>query len=97
MSKQLLFGLLGIGIMTGLTGNVIAQDQPLTVKQAVQNALNNYGTIRAKANYVKASQANVRETKMEYLPDINLAAQESLGDAARRIRATVRDRFDRGA
>jgi hypothetical protein len=27
------------------------------------NALNNYGTIRAKANYVKASQANVREAR----------------------------------
>ena len=48
--------------------------QALTLRQAVQTALNNYGTIRAKANYVKASQANVKEVKTEYLPDINFAA-----------------------
>jgi outer membrane protein TolC len=51
----------------------------LTLKQAVQTALTNFGTIRAKANYVKASQANVLETKREYLPDVNLAVQQEYG------------------
>ena len=60
-----------------LAGGVSAQ--ALTLKQAVQTAMTNYGTIRAKANYVKASQANVRETKREYLPDINFAAQQDYG------------------
>jgi outer membrane protein TolC len=60
-----------------LAGGVSAQ--VLTLKQAVQTAMTNYGTIRAKANYVKASQANVRETKREYLPDINFAAQQDYG------------------
>ncbi|MES1161209.1 MAG: TolC family protein, partial [Bacteroidota bacterium] len=41
--------------------------QVLSLKDAVQTALTNYGTIRAKANYAKASQANVIETKREYL------------------------------
>ncbi|HEY4337995.1 MAG TPA: TolC family protein, partial [Puia sp.] len=56
--------------------------QVLTMKQAVQNALNNYGTIRAKANYVKASQANVKEARREYLPDINFGIQQDYGTVA---------------
>src|ERR1700759_3924699 len=56
-----------------------ANAQVLTLKQAVQTALNNYGTIRAKTNYVKASQANVKETRREYLPDVNLSPQNSYG------------------
>ena len=60
-----------------LAGGVSAQ--VLTLKQAVQTAMSNYGTIRAKADYVKASQANVKATKREYLPDINFAAQQDYG------------------
>src|SRR5262249_52637146 len=56
-----------------------AMAQTLTLKQAVQAALNNYGTIRAKANYVKAARANVREVKNEYLPDLSLAAEQAYG------------------
>jgi len=52
------------------------------MRQAVQNALNNYGTIRAKANYVKASRANVKEAKREYLPDINFGIQQDYGTVA---------------
>src|SRR5579859_3349815 len=77
MSKQQLTGLLGIFLLGGLPG--AAGAQVLTLKEAVQTALNNYGTIRAKINYVKASQANVKETKLEYLPDLNLSAQNVYG------------------
>jgi outer membrane protein TolC len=56
-----------------------AKTQVLTLKQAVQTALNNYGTIRAKADYVKASQAGVKETRLEYLPDLNVSAQQVYG------------------
>jgi len=60
-----------------LAGGVSAQ--VLTLKQAVQTAMSNDGTIRAKADYGKASQANVKATKREYLPDINFAAQQDYG------------------
>lgn len=56
-----------------------ANAQVLNLKDAVKTALDNYGTIRAKANYVKASQANVLETKREYLPDLNISAQHDYG------------------
>lgn len=77
MLKQSFTGLIWVLIFNVPAGRAAAQ--ALTLRQAVQTALNNYGTIHAKANYVAASRANVRETKMEYLPDINLAAQQTYG------------------
>lgn len=78
MSNKLVFSL--AWVFTLAAGQTSAQ--VLTVRQAVQNALNNYGTIRAKANYAKASQANVKEAKREYLPDINFGIQQDYGTVA---------------
>ena len=64
MCKQLFFGLFWVLVSVIWAGPV--NGQVLTMRQAVQNALNNYGTIRAKANYAKASAANVREAGREY-------------------------------
>jgi outer membrane protein TolC len=58
-----------------------ANSQVLTLKDAVQTALNNYGTIKAKANYLKASEASEKETSLEYLPDLNVGAQNVYGTA----------------
>ncbi len=80
MCKQLFFGLSGVLVSLMMAGT--ANAQVLTMKQAVQNALNNYGTIRAKANYAKASAANVRETRAEYLPDINFSLSQDYGTVA---------------
>lgn len=53
--------------------------QVLTMKQAVQTALDNYGTIKARANQLNASKAFLKETKSEYLPDVSLSAQQDYG------------------
>jgi outer membrane protein TolC len=58
-----------------------ANSQVLTLKDAVQTALNNYGTIKAKANYLEASQASAKETSLEYLPDLNVGVQNVYGTA----------------
>jgi outer membrane protein TolC len=79
MSKKFLSGLFWVVLLCFPAARLAAQ--ALTLRQAVQTALNNYGTIRAKADYVKAARANVREVKSEYLPDINLAAQQVYGTA----------------
>jgi len=79
MSKKIRNGLFWALLLSMPTVSVTAQ--ALTLKQAVETALNNYGTIRAKANYLKASQANVKEVKTEYLPDVNFAAQQVYGTA----------------
>jgi outer membrane protein TolC len=77
MSKNQFATLLGALLLSIFTAG--AQAQTLSLKDAVKTALNNYGTIRAKANYVKASQANVLESKREYLPDLNISAQHDYG------------------
>lgn len=53
--------------------------QVLTLKDAVQTALNNYGSIKAKANYANASKALVKESRLEALPDFNVSAQQDFG------------------
>ncbi len=58
-----------------------ADSQVLTLKDAVNSALANYGTVKAKTNYLKASQVNVKEASSEYLPNLNLAAQQAYGTA----------------
>ncbi|HTQ28114.1 MAG TPA: TolC family protein [Puia sp.] len=56
-----------------------ARGQVLTLKEAVQKSLANYGTLKAKANYVNASKALVKESSREYLPDLNISAQQDYG------------------
>ncbi len=56
-----------------------SQKKTLTLKDAIQTALNNYGTVKAKANYVKSSAANVAESQKEQLPDLNVSAQQDYG------------------
>ena len=74
-SKRFLLSLSGIFLFI----NVQAQQKVLDIKQAEQIALSNYGTIKAKANQLNASKASLKETKTEYLPDLNISAQQAYG------------------
>ncbi len=53
--------------------------QPLTLKEALETAANNYPSIRAKSNYIKASAASAEEAKREALPNIILSGQQDYG------------------
>lgn len=53
--------------------------QTLSLKQAVNTALNNYGTIKAKDNYANASKSSIQQAKREYLPNFSLSAQQDYG------------------
>lgn len=53
--------------------------QPLTLKQALETALNNYPSIKAKANYIKASTASAQEAKREALPNVIVSGQQDYG------------------
>src|SRR4030095_32991 len=64
-----------------LLAAVRAGGQILTLKEAVNTTLNNYGTIKAKDSYLKASQASAKEASAAYLPNLNLAAQQAYGTA----------------
>jgi len=72
-----------LGLLVILTGGgiavAVAQTSPLTLQNALQTGLNNYQSVKAKENYAKAAAANVTATRQEFLPDLNLAAQNSYG------------------
>lgn len=53
--------------------------QTLSIKEAVETGMINYGTIKAKAKYVSASEENIKQAKLEYLPDFSLSAQQNYG------------------
>ena len=53
--------------------------QVLTLNDAVETALTNYASIKAKNNYLNASKATVEQSKKEYLPNFNLSAQQDYG------------------
>jgi outer membrane protein TolC len=53
--------------------------QPLSLKQALETALNNYPSIKAKTNYVKSSTATAEEAKREALPNLIVSGQQDYG------------------
>ncbi|MGN6416251.1 MAG: TolC family protein [Pseudobacter sp.] len=77
MSAKHLMKLAGVALaLFSVTGTMA---QTLTLKDAVQTAITNYGTIRAKEQYAKASGATVQQSKKEYLPDLSLSFQQDYG------------------
>lgn len=56
-----------------------AAQTKLSLKQAIGIGLENYGTIKAKDAYAKASAAGVVQAKLDYLPNFNLSAQANYG------------------
>ena len=57
---------------------VHAQEK-LTLQQALQLAVDNYGTVKAKAHYAEASAVAVDQAKRDYLPNFVLAGQQDYG------------------
>jgi outer membrane protein TolC len=53
--------------------------QPLTLKEALETAVNNYPSIKAKSNYVKSSTASAEEAKREALPNLIVSGQQVYG------------------
>jgi outer membrane protein TolC len=53
--------------------------QPLTLKQALEMAINNYPSIKAKSDYLKSSMASAEEAKTEALPALVVSGQQDYG------------------
>jgi adhesin transport system outer membrane protein len=53
--------------------------QTLSLKEAIKTGLENYGSIRAKTNYSNASRETLKQSKRDYLPNLNLSAQQDYG------------------
>lgn len=74
--KQVIFLLL-FSLLVVTNSRVNAQ--VITLQAALQTALANYGTLKAKTNYVNASKASVKQSLRNVLPDFNLSAQQDYG------------------
>jgi outer membrane protein TolC len=61
------------------TYHSFAQQNVLTLKDAISIAVKNYGTLKAKSNYIKASASSVAQSRKEYLPDLNISMQQDYG------------------
>lgn len=59
--------------------SLLSAQQTLTLKDAIQTAINNYGTIKAKSSYAASSQASVEQARRDYLPNLNISAQQDYG------------------
>ncbi len=59
----------------------VTAQQPLSLKEAINIAVENYGTIKAKADYAQASEALAGQARRDYLPNLNLSAQQAYGTA----------------
>jgi outer membrane protein TolC len=60
-------------------GAGILNAQTLSLKDAVNTALTNYDLLKAKGNYVHASEESVKQSKRDYLPNLSLSAQNDYG------------------
>lgn len=55
--------------------------QPLSLKDALQLSVNNYGTVLAKTKYAEASKKAVKKAQLDYLPNFNFSAEINYGTA----------------
>ncbi len=79
MFRILSFAFLLFGFIILQAQVLVAQPKPLTVKVAVETGVANYGSIKARLNNIKGSKAALLGTRREYLPDLNISAQQDYG------------------
>ncbi|MFI0490215.1 TolC family protein [Flavobacterium sp.] len=57
----------------------ISYSQTLSLRDALKIGLENYGSVKAKNYYAKASQENLKQSRRDYLPNLNVSAQQDYG------------------
>ncbi len=74
-SKKLFFVLFSFVMLQGK----VASAQTLNLQQALGKSLENYGSIKAKANVLNASRTGTDQVVKDYLPNVVLSAQQNYG------------------
>ena len=59
--------------------NTAKAQEVLTLKSALETAVQNYGTIKAKESYRLSSQESIELAKRQYLPNLNISLQHDYG------------------
>ncbi len=76
--KKIFYSALLAGCILGIGPAAFAQT-PLLLSEAVRQGIQHYQNIEAKRNYLKASQALVKNTQNEYLPNVIAGIQQVYG------------------
>lgn len=53
--------------------------QNLSLRDAIDTGMTNYGLVKAKGKYAEAAQETVKQTRRDYLPNLNLSTQQDYG------------------
>ncbi len=59
--------------------NTAKAQEVLTLQSALETAVQNYGTIKAKESYRLSSQESIELAKRQYLPNLNISVQQDYG------------------
>ncbi|ASK31408.1 transporter [Chryseobacterium sp. T16E-39] len=59
--------------------NKVNAQEVISLQSALETAVHNYGTIKAKESYRLSSQESVELAKRQYLPNLNLSVQQDFG------------------
>ncbi|MEY8758421.1 TolC family protein [Chryseobacterium tongliaoense] len=59
--------------------NKVNAQEVLSLQAALETAVHNYGTIKAKESYRLSSQESVELAKRQYLPNLNFSVQQDFG------------------
>ncbi|AEL28156.1 TolC family protein [Cyclobacterium marinum] len=62
-----------------LSGSIGCFAQDLSLVDAIDIGIQNYGAIKSKVKYASASEETLKQARLEYLPDINISAQQTYG------------------
>jgi outer membrane protein TolC len=66
-------------LLSSFIYTVVAQSPTLSIKDALNKGIANYGTVKAKQNYANAAKASLQQVKRDYLPNLTLSAQQDYG------------------
>jgi outer membrane protein TolC len=66
-------------LLSGCLLSTLSFGQTLTLKDAVNTGIRNYGIVKAKNSYYDAAQESVAQARRDYLPNLNLSGQQDYG------------------
>ena len=72
--KRILYLSLLIGCIFS-SSLAFSQSSVLTLKDALASADKNYPSVRAKMDYIKSAEQNIKEARREYIPSLNMIEQ----------------------
>ncbi|PWN65508.1 TolC family protein [Chryseobacterium viscerum] len=68
-----------LALLSVLFVNNVKAQEVLTLQSALETAVQNYGSIKAKESYRQSSKESMEQAKRQYLPNLNISIQQDYG------------------